>query len=93
MQILENLTLAHLKESEPNHHLLRAGWSVASTTFYLGNDSVTIHFSFALINFFLSFQAKNQCLTVMEETLKFLKTLNSKTMGCLSNLMMWLESI
>lgn len=86
MQILENLTVAHLEESEPNHHLLRAGWSVDSPTFQLGIDSVTIiHFSVAFINFFLSFQAKNQCLTVMAEPLKFLKTLNSKTMGCLSN--------
>ena len=36
--MVENLPVAHLEESEPNHHVVRVGWSVDSTSYQLGNS-------------------------------------------------------
>lgn len=38
VKVVENLAVSHLEESEPNHHVVRVGWSVDSTTYQLGED-------------------------------------------------------
>ncbi|KAI9565446.1 hypothetical protein GHT06_009238 [Daphnia sinensis] len=38
VKVIENLAVSHLEESEPNHHVVRVGWSVDSTTYQLGED-------------------------------------------------------
>ena len=93
---MENLPVTHLEESEPNHHVVRVGWSVDSTTYQLGKDLEFLNISMACLCWLFCYmncndiilslqQGKIRFRTATEVPPKFLRIMNSKTTGCLSN--------
>lgn len=91
--MVENLAVSHLEESEPNHHVVRVGWSVDSTTYQLGMAAkhfLKFHYFVPKnnVHYYMNcvpLKVKIHFRMGMEVQRKFLRIANSRTMGCLSS--------